>query len=413
MECSETPTRSQPRKRIRRPSTEVSPQKGSRAFSMEASTGWLFDECNLTSDDDSCNEEWDTGSMEQTRRGPLPTPIEPEVMPPSSFVTADNSPLGNHADQPAGSNSAIESSLPSVSPPVTATLLEQQQFLQSIIDSIASKFPELVFTLRYDGLDSSNSVLEISQRTVFNHPPLGLTPRVSVTIQNNHYKVYVMMRLWREGEVKSIDEVEELCILFCQKSDYKFCPGIDPVHYENEYHKMIRFHIKSVRQSEFPFSRVDSVNCKLWFLPASNCKLVEKEIKCPPCKRLVHDLNLQRKRTLAESPSRRLKRQCPSSKARLQHMSPASQQARKRYAQYQRSSSIRKLQKLENSEIVLSDQQNEEMCAVMEATQAEDLDKLYEEGDQHGVGSLMKTLWLTDKDRQRSQFFFDQDKNSK
>ena len=106
-----------------------------------------------------------------------------------------------------------------------------------------------------------------------------------------------MMRLWSEGEIKSIDGVMDLCTIFGRKSSYKFCPGIDPVHYEDEYHKVISFHIKSVRQSEFPFSRVDSVNCKLWFLPASNANEIEKatsEVKCPACKRLVHDLNLQK-----------------------------------------------------------------------------------------------------------------------
>ena len=49
---------------------------------------------------------------------------------------------------------------------------------------------------------------------------------------------------------------------------------------------------------------------------------------------------------------------------------------------------------------MLSDDQNKEMCAKMEAARAEDLDKLYQEGDQHGVGSLMKTLWMTDKNHQ-------------
>ncbi|XP_065904955.1 uncharacterized protein [Dysidea avara] len=413
MEHGDTPTRLQSRKRICRPSREESLPKRSCHSSTESSTGWLFDECDLASDDSYC-EEWDTALMEGNHSEPLVMPIEPEAMSSSSFVAAYNDQLllSRALDE---SSVPRSTSLPPVIPPVTTTCIEQKEFLQSIIDSIAGKFPELVFTLRYNGLDSTNPVLEISQRAVFNHPPLGLTPRVCVTIQNKHYKVHVMMRPWSEGEIKSINDVEELCDLFCRRSLYKFCPGIDPVHYENQYHKTIRFHIKSVRQSEFPFSRVDSVNCKLWFLPASNCKVAEKdasEMKCPPCKRLVHDLNLQRKRTLEESPSRRIKRQCPSSRARLQYMSPASKQTRKRYAQYQRSSNIRNLRRLEDSEVVLSDEQNVEMCAVMEATQAEDLDKLYQEGDQHGVGSLMKTLWLTDKDRQQKQFFSDQEKNT-
>ena len=78
-------------------------------------------------------------------------------------------------------------------------------------------------------------------------------------------------------------------------------------------------------------------------------------------------------------------------------MSPASQVMHKRYTQYKRSNSNRRLWKLEDSEVVLNEQ-NEEMCTVMEAMQAEELDKLYQEGDHHGVGSLMKTIWSTDKD---------------
>ena len=97
-------------------------------------------------------------------------------------------------------------------------------------------------------------MLEISQRAMFNYPMLGLTSLVCVTIQNKHYKVHVMMRLWSEGKIKSADDVEDLCFSFCKRSPYKFCPGIDPGHYENEYHQAIRFHIKSVQQLECPFS---------------------------------------------------------------------------------------------------------------------------------------------------------------
>ena len=35
----------------------------------------------------------------------------------------------------------------------------------------------------------------------------------------------------------------------------------------------------------------------------------------------------------------------------------------------------------------------------MEAMQAEELDKL-KEGDQHGIGSLIKTIWLTNEEHQ-------------
>ena len=121
--------------------------------------------------------------------------------------------------------------------------------------------------------------------------------------------------------------------------------------------------------------RVDSINCKLWFIPASNISAVEKsakEVKCPPCKHLIHDLNFQKRRTVAESPSRKIKRQLPSSRARLQYMSPASQKKHKLYTQYERTNNIRKLSKYEESKVVLSEKQNEEMHTVMEAMQPEE-----------------------------------------
>ena len=52
------------------------------------------------------------------------------------------------------------------------------------------------------------------------------------------------------------------------------------------------------------------------------------------------------------------------------------------------------------------------MCAIMEAVQPEELEKLFE-GDQHGVGNLMKNIWFTDKYYQKSEFSSDQVCNSK
>ena len=48
------------------------------------------------------------------------------------------------------------------------------------------------------------------------------------------------MRLWSEGEITSVNEVVELCHMFGKRSKYKFCPGLDPDYYENEYRKPIR-----------------------------------------------------------------------------------------------------------------------------------------------------------------------------
>ena len=94
-------------------------------------------------------------------------------------------------------------------------------------------------------------------------------------------------------------------------------------------------------------------------------------------------------------------------------MSPSSQQKCKRLALYERSSSLRKLSKLEESEVLLDDKQNEEMCAVMDAVNNDELEKLFVEGDQHGVGGLMKSIWITDKERQKKEVDQDQFKNGK
>ena len=109
------------------------------------------------------------------------------------------------------------------------------------------------------------------------------------------------MKKWESGVVKCVADVKELCEKFSAESSYKFCPGIDPDHYKLHYFKAIHFDIKSVWQTKEPFARVDSFNCKLWFQLASNSTSAEKsskEVRCSACKRLVTDLDGQRRRTL-------------------------------------------------------------------------------------------------------------------
>ena len=140
------------------------------------------------------------------------------------------------------------------------------------------------FTMGHEG-NSNVPVLMIAQRKLFHHAPFGLTSRIQLTVQYKKYTAYVLMQLWKQGEVKTIEDVHEVCHDFSNVSKFKFCPGIDPDYYEEEYHKVIRFHIKSVRVCHFPFLRVDSVNCKLWFIPASNLPVAEKtayEVKVQP-----------------------------------------------------------------------------------------------------------------------------------
>ena len=191
------------------------------------------------------------------------------------------------------------------------------------------------------------------------------------------------MRVWKSGSFETLEDVIALCQMIGTNSTYKFCPGIEPSEYEREFHDVIRFHIKSVRITDFPFHRVDSINCKLLFQLSQNATDSErtaKEVRCSSCKRLVSDLNHQKKRTAAETPTRRLKRQNPSSQARLSYMSPASQAKWKKLAQYERTSNIRKLKKYEESEVTLDDEQNDEMCNIAEQIRTEDLENCARKG---------------------------------
>ena len=373
------------------------PSRNQRSSIEEPRIGWLFDDSLENAD---LEEDLSDGTADGTDHA-IANCIE-YCEPPAPLTSSAS--VGFQSP----SETAIE--------PENVTPFEMEKFLRNVIDSASKDFPELAFTLGFTELVSNTPILTITQRNLFCHPPFGFTSRVQITMQYKNYKVHILMRLWKEGELEHIRDVFELCSIFSNKSQYKFCPGIDPDYYEKEYHQPIRFHIKSVRHCHFPFSRIDSVNCKLWFLLASNATVEEKigsEVKCSACKRLIHDLNLQKKRTLAESPGRKIKRQLPSSRARLLYMSPFSQQKRKQYGQYQRSSSLRKLGRFEESEVVLDDEQNEEMCAIVETVQPEELEKLFQEGNQHNVGNLMKNIWYTDKDRQRKEFAQEQLQNGK
>ena len=51
---------------------------------------------------------------------------------------------------------------------------------------------------------------------------------VQVTVQYNLYIAYVMMRKWESGSLASGEDLASLCVKFSSKSEYKFCPGLNP-----------------------------------------------------------------------------------------------------------------------------------------------------------------------------------------
>lgn len=199
---------------------------------------------------------------------------------------------------------------------------------------------------------------------------------------------------------------------------YKFCPGLDVSQYE-QYKDIVRFDVKSLRKTEEPFLHIDSVRCLLWFLLGKTISVQRREAEaviCPPCVKLRGNLDHQARRTAAESPSKRVKRQDASSHARLSYMSPASQAKRKEHQKKERDEAKRKAKSYEHTELPLDTEQHEQMDAVTSAIEKEcpgELEKLFVEGEKHGVGSKLRDVWNLDKQRERNEFKRDQLINSK
>ena len=86
-------------------------------------------------------------------------------------------------------------------------------------------------------------------------------------------------------------------------------------------------------------------------------------------------------------------------------MSPASQLKRKSNAQSERTNLIRKVERSNETDVILNDEQHEEMCGIVDEIDEESLEKIFLEASEHGVGSLMKDIWFTDSNRQQKDFF--------
>ena len=290
--------------------------------------------------------------------------------------------------------------------------------LERIFLNEEQHFPELAFMPGYTG-DTKEPTLTVTQREVHQHLPFGYISRIHLIIKGNECTVNVLGNYFQSGLLQSETDVHELCSMFSNHSPFKFCHGIDWEHYEDHYHSVIRYHLKSVRFSTAPFKRVDSINYKLWFTVPVNAPLAErftKEVMCSACKRLKTDLDWQRKRTLAESPSRKIKRQAPSSRAKLSYMSPASQIKRRQNSLSERNNDKIKLNKFEKTEITLSEEQHDEMCTIVnriEELGKDELEKVFADGDAHGVGSQIREVWVSDRRQQLDQFKADQTRNSR
>lgn len=293
---------------------------------------------------------------------------------------------------------------------------ERDTFIDDVYNMVTKRDDFTVVKSVYD----SKPCLIISHKNLSSHPPFGMTSRcrISVTV-DAEYVVHVLMREVERGHLTdNPEEVLYLCNRYSTKSTtHKFCPGIQPSVYEQQ-REIIRFDLKSVRKTTEPFSRVDSIGCKMWTelgKTSSWDRRKEDAVVCRPCLRLKCDIERQVKRTNAESPAKRVKRQSCYSHARLSYMSPKSQAMRKSSQKIDRRTDRRKLEKFEHMELPLDSEQDDELQRVVSTIEelcSDELEKLFAEGEKHGVGDRIRDVWYSDRRKESTNFKQDQTNNS-
>ena len=260
-------------------------------------------------------------------------------------------------------------------------------------------------------LSEDEPCLTITHKILYYHPPFGMTSRCQISVRADEFTVHVLMR---EVDFNDPVAIRGICARYSLNSvSHKFCPGLNPSDYEQQ-RDIIRFDLKSVRQTQEPFSHVDSVKCNIWS-ELGKVSLERRKadtVLCRACVRLKCDLEHQVKRTSAECRSKKIKRQCSSSHARTSYMSPTSVSKRKYNQKIARRTDRRKL---EYTELPLDNDQDNEMENVMstiESTCSNQLENLFAEGEAHNVGDKLRNIWYSDKWRECTEFQRQQTCNS-
>ena len=261
------------------------------------------------------------------------------------------------SDNPSTGNEGVQTGQLTVSTKESVSLIEN-------IYRAVEKLDDFVVT---NSIFDGERTIVIYNKQLHYHPPFGMTPRCRIAIKGEEYIVHVLMREMENGIISGTEAVLKLCSKYSTNSaTHKFCPGLDISTYK-AYKDIIRFDIKSVRQTTEPFARVDSVHCLLWFDLGCRPSLARREAEsllCSSCVRLRCDLERQVARAKTDSPSKKAK-QHPSSHAPLMYMSPESQLKRKQQQKRRHDIDQKKLRKYEQSEISLDGEQHDEMCAVV------------------------------------------------
>ena len=181
-------------------------------------------------------------AQQQDSEQQLSTPLKVSTVPLENAVNGDESgpAAAESEDSMRDSYQTERTSCTEEETPVH----EQEAFLYAILNELQGLFPSLVFTLsQVHDSPKSVPVLQISQRQLFNHVLFGAVSRVQAAVYYKSYIGHVLMRQWKSSRFENMAEIRDLCHIMEEKSEYKFCPGVERDHYNKEYHDVIRFHI--------------------------------------------------------------------------------------------------------------------------------------------------------------------------
>ena len=191
------------------------------------------------------------------------------------------------------------------------------------------------------------------------------------------------------------------------KGGYKFCPGINPDMYKTKYHDVIRYDPKKLRRTVHPVQRIDSGKCKLWH------KLLEKDnmtdVMCSGCKCLINELNQRLKKVQNTTSEQKQHHVNASSRFPEKYLSPKSLKKKRQNMQQERTALLKNYT---HTEISLSEDQHDQMCDIVDkVSNAKELESMFTDGDNHGVGLALRELWKSDLQNVKKELEGDQQKN--
>ena len=263
---------------------------------------------------------------------------------------------------------------------------------------------------------ATKECLVIQQRSLHNHPPAGLVPRVRILIyEEGDYELQVLLKTIEKGSVHSEDDLCKLIEKISESSPFKFCPGLDFDKYTKDYADILRYDSKSVKLMSEPFTRVESNHCLMWHKLAKNSSIFEKdqeEILCQPCKKMKSHLAQRVRAALKVTPEEKEARLEVSSRCPLSSLSPASQKKRKGKLVKERYLYKRKL---EHMEVNLNDEQNDDMTNIVSIVNEEShrsaLNEVIDGAGCQNKSEAIRELWQRDAKAAQNQFKKDQASN--